>query len=46
MAEYLTVSSGGKKERTASMRVDFPAALVLWMMTARGLGNFLLTQAK
>ena len=40
MAEYLTVSSGGKKLNTASMRVDLPAALVLWMMTARGLGEF------
>ena len=46
MAEYFTTSSGGKKLRTASMSVDFPAALVLWMMTARGLGSFLETQAR
>ena len=39
MALYLICSSGGKNDRTASMSVDFPAALVLWMMTASGLFN-------
>jgi len=46
MAEYFTRSSSGNIDKTASMRVDFPAALVLWMITASGLSSLRDVQAR
>ena len=36
MAEYRTRSSSGIKSSTASMRLDLPAALALWISRANG----------
>ena len=46
MALYFTRSSSGNIESTASMSVDLPAALVLWMMTASGRSSFRDVQAR
>jgi hypothetical protein len=46
MAEYLTRSSSGKNDNTASMSVLLPAALALWMMMASGLSNLRDTPAR
>ena len=46
MAEYLTRSSSGKKDSTASMSVVLPAALALWMMMASGLSSLRDTPAR
>ena len=46
MALYWMRSSSGTKDRMASIRLDFPAALLLWITTARGLSSLRLTAAR
>ena len=46
MALYFTRSSSGKNASTASMSALLPAALVLWMMTARGRASLRDVQAR
>ena len=46
MAEYLTRSSSGKNDSTASISVVLPAALALWMMMASGLSSLRDTPAR
>ena len=46
MAEYLTWSSGGTKDSTASMSAVLPAAEDDWMMTARGWSSLRETAAR
>ncbi|OQB37087.1 MAG: hypothetical protein BWY06_02554 [Candidatus Latescibacteria bacterium ADurb.Bin168] len=46
MALYFTRSSSGNIASTASMSVDLPAALVLWMITASGRASLRDVQAR
>ena len=46
VSEYCTRSSSGMRSRIASINADLPAALVLWMITARGLSSFRETAAR